>query len=200
MASISVISAGQFVDGAVSAQEDLLVEGRIGGSIGSTHKVIVAADGYLEASVQAREVVVEGTIVGDLTVSEDVTVTATGQVQGEIRAKRLSLEAGGRICGLVVTGVEPVTAAPRPRGQSGRARTKTAAWSPSELSTAQTTGADEVDEVVETPQISASSKAKTSRKTSIRKSSSQARARGGRKRGGSKEVVEVDEVVETSGD
>ncbi|MEC9073416.1 MAG: polymer-forming cytoskeletal protein, partial [Myxococcota bacterium] len=103
MASISVISAGQLVEGAVSATEDLLVEGRIDGSVGSTHKVIVAADGYLEASVQAREVVVDGTIVGDLTVTEDVTVTATGQIQGEIRAKRLSLEAGGRVCGLVVT-------------------------------------------------------------------------------------------------
>ena len=194
MASTSVISAGQIIDGAVSAQEDLIVDGRIDGSVESTQQVVITADGVVEASIHAREVVVEGTVVGDLTVSEDVTVTASGQVQGAIRAKRLTLEAGGRVSGMVVTGVEPVSAAPRPRGHSTRARAKTATWSPSEL-----VAAPEADEQeVEPPVVVTAGKTKSARKkTTARRG--QGRSRSGRKRT-AKEVVELDEVVETSND
>lgn len=193
MASTSVISSGQIIDGAVSAEEDLIVDGRIDGSVESTQQVVITADGVVEASIQAREVVVEGTVVGDLTVSEDVTVTASGQVQGAIRAKRLTLEAGGRISGMVVTGVEPVSAAPRPRSSATRARAKTATWSPAELVAA--TEADEPE--TEAPVVATPRKTKSTRKTTARRG--QGRSRSGRKRT-AKEVVELDEVVETSSD
>ena len=125
------IAPRTLIDGAVVAREDLIVAGHLRGRLESEHAVLVEPRGVLQARCRVRDLRVQGIVLGDVVASGDVIVEATGQVQGSIRALRLTLVAGGRIAGEVITGpgadtapaplraAEPRFASPRPEPAPG---------------------------------------------------------------------------------
>lgn len=106
MSDTSYISAGQRVVGTVSAAEDLVIVGRVEGRIQSEATVTVEAQAIVEADIHARHVVVRGIVVGEIAGVDGIEVAPTGQVLGDLRTRRLALRAGGRISGLVHSGID----------------------------------------------------------------------------------------------
>lgn len=106
MSDISVIAANHRVVGTISAAEDLVVQGRVEGRILSDATLIVDASAIVEGEILARHVIVRGVVVGDISGVEQIEVSASGQVLGDLKTRRLALKAGGRVSGLVHTGVE----------------------------------------------------------------------------------------------
>lgn len=96
------IGSSVALKGTLKADEDLILEGELNGSIKvASHKVIVGQKGRVKADVSARVIEVEGIVVGDLTGSERVIVTASGNVEGNIKAPRVSLENGAQFKGSI---------------------------------------------------------------------------------------------------
>jgi cytoskeletal protein CcmA (bactofilin family) len=96
------IGSSVALKGTVKADEDLILEGELNGSIKvAGHKVTVGRKGRVKADVSARVIEVEGSVVGDLTGSERVVVTANGTVEGNIKAPRVSLENGAQFKGSI---------------------------------------------------------------------------------------------------
>lgn len=93
------------IRGDVSGDEDLLIQGRVDGSVDlKEHAVTVGPDGEVKASIVARVVTIEGRVEGDLTAEEQVVLRGTAWVQGDIIAPRVVLEDGSRFRGGVDMG------------------------------------------------------------------------------------------------
>ena len=84
--SSSVLGPNVVFKGELSAQEDLLIHGRIEGSIehnAATLTIGTRAD--IKADIVARKIIVQGKVRGDMRASEAVIVEATAEVHGAHR-------------------------------------------------------------------------------------------------------------------
>src|SRR5687768_6241361 len=90
------------LEGKLTGEEDLLVDGRFRGEIQvPAHQVTVGSDGRVEGEVRANSIVVEGEVRGNLHASQQVLVRASGRVHGDIRAPRVALDQGCRFKGAI---------------------------------------------------------------------------------------------------
>ncbi len=98
----SVIGASLLVQGDVTGEEDLVVHGRVEGSISLKQNLVtVGTDGHVNATVTAQSIKVEGTVEGELRGREQVVVAQTGSVSGNIVTPRVTLEDGCRFKGSI---------------------------------------------------------------------------------------------------
>jgi cytoskeletal protein CcmA (bactofilin family) len=88
------------IRGDVTGDEDLLIQGRVDGSVDlKEHAITVGSDGEVKASVIGRVVVVEGRVEGDINSDEQVILRGSAWVKGDIAAPRVVLEDGARFQG-----------------------------------------------------------------------------------------------------
>lgn len=80
--------------GELSAQEDLVVQGSVEGSITHTQNLTVGTDGSMKGDIRARVIVVDGKVEGDLYATESVTIRATAKVKGNVFAPRVGITEG----------------------------------------------------------------------------------------------------------
>ena len=101
-AAIATVGPSITIEGDVTGEEDLLIEGRIGGKITlPQNSVTVGSRGRVRAEVTASSITVEGEVEGDLFAEEEVVIRPTGKVRGNIVAPRVSLESGCRFKGSI---------------------------------------------------------------------------------------------------
>ena len=87
--------------GQLSAEEDLLIQGQIEGSIKHTSNLTIGKEGRVKANVSAAYISVEGTVQGDLTSSQSVTVHETADISGNIYSPTVSLLEGATFNGTI---------------------------------------------------------------------------------------------------
>ena len=93
------------IRGEVTGDEDLLIDGRIEGSVTlDQHSITIGPEGKVKANVAARIVTVEGRVDGNLTGEEQVVLRRSSVVQGDIKAPRVVLEDGAQFRGGVQMG------------------------------------------------------------------------------------------------
>ncbi len=93
------------IKGEVTGDEDLLIQGRVEGSVAlELQTVTVGSDGRVKANITGRVVTVEGEVEGDLHAQEQVVLRSSARVTGDITAPRVVLEDGARFRGLVDMG------------------------------------------------------------------------------------------------
>lgn len=84
------------IKGEISGDEDLLIQGRVEGSINlQAHEVVVGESGQVSADITARTVKIDGRVNGDVNGEEVVIISRQGNVRGNIVAPRVILEDGG---------------------------------------------------------------------------------------------------------
>lgn len=115
----AVIGPSIHIDGTLKGEEDLLIEGRVTGTVQlREHSLTVGSKGQVEANVYAHTIMVEGQVDGDLYGSERVGVRSSARVRGNITAPRVSLEDGARFKGAIEMDPEAVEAALGTRGKA----------------------------------------------------------------------------------
>jgi len=87
--------------GELSADEDLMLFGRVEGSIRHTSSLTVGAGGSVLGDIHAKVIIVKGTVDGDLIATESVTVSPTANVLGDISAPRICIVEGAQFNGNV---------------------------------------------------------------------------------------------------
>jgi cytoskeletal protein CcmA (bactofilin family) len=80
--------------GELSAQEDLIVQGSVEGSITHTQSLTIGTDGSMKGDVRARIIVIDGKVEGDLYATESVNIRATAKVKGNVFAPRVGISEG----------------------------------------------------------------------------------------------------------
>jgi cytoskeletal protein CcmA (bactofilin family) len=87
--------------GELYADEDLLIQGVIEGTINHTQRVTVGKEGKVKANIKAQIIKVEGSIEGDLHAEKSVYVDDTGNLRGNIHAPSVSIVEGANFNGAV---------------------------------------------------------------------------------------------------
>lgn len=97
----TVIGAGITIEGEVTADEEVIVQGIIRGKLTTQDAVVVEAGATIEADVSAASVVVGGNVTGDVTASDRVDLQAGGKLVGDVKAARLTIADGASFKGNV---------------------------------------------------------------------------------------------------
>jgi cytoskeletal protein CcmA (bactofilin family) len=100
-AKIPVLGKTLLFRGELTAEEDVILQGRVEGSIRHARNLIIGTDGSVLGDVYASHLTVEGLVEGDLHCTEAVIVRATAQVRGNIYAPRVGIMEGALFNGRV---------------------------------------------------------------------------------------------------
>jgi cytoskeletal protein CcmA (bactofilin family) len=90
----SVLGPSLRFRGELSAQEDLIIQGSVEGSITHTQSLTVGTDGTMKGDIRARVILIDGKVEGDLYATESVTIRATAKVKGNVFAPRVGITEG----------------------------------------------------------------------------------------------------------
>ena len=83
------------IDGAIIAEEDIIIEGSLKGSIiAKSHLVTIGKNGRIEATIQADNIVISGRMKGEITAFNKVQITQGADFTGQIKAKSIAVEDG----------------------------------------------------------------------------------------------------------
>jgi cytoskeletal protein CcmA (bactofilin family) len=136
--NVSVIGSTLVFKGELSADEDLIIEGCIEGTIAHHKKhLTIGEQGRVTADIHASSVIILGQLIGDIHSEGIVSLAKSANVKGDIFCARIVMEDGARFKGKIDMGdapkvsvvpKEPVQAEPvrteKPRtvaGQTGKA-------------------------------------------------------------------------------
>ena len=90
--------------GELSADEDLIINGTIEGSITHLQRLTIGRDGTVRAHVDAQQVVIEGRIEGDVRAGKSVSVMQTAHMLGDISAPTITILEGAKFNGSINMG------------------------------------------------------------------------------------------------
>ncbi len=97
--SHNTIAHATQINGDVTAEADLRIDGNIIGNIICQGKVIIGPKGSVTGNISAESAEVLGMITGDLKVKESLSIKATAQVNGNIEMRTLSIEPHAMLTG-----------------------------------------------------------------------------------------------------
>jgi len=98
---VSVLGPTLVFKGELSADEDLLLRGRVEGSIDHTASLRIGEEGSVKGNIKAKYVAVEGQVEGDIQGGDSVTVKASARVVGNLFAPTVSLVEGAHFKGTI---------------------------------------------------------------------------------------------------
>jgi len=87
------------IRGNLTGNEDLVVEGRIEGTLTLGNHLTIEQTGVVEADVETEDLTVMGELNGDIVAHSSVTINADAKLVGNIRAPRVIIEDGARFKG-----------------------------------------------------------------------------------------------------
>jgi cytoskeletal protein CcmA (bactofilin family) len=106
----SVMTLGKTLSfkGELSADEDLILMGRVEGMISHTASVTVGQGGVVIGDIHARFITIKGSVEGDLEATESIVIAPTATVTGDLAAPRVGIVEGAKFVGAVKMTAAPV--------------------------------------------------------------------------------------------
>ena len=98
---MSILPPSMRFKGDLSADEDLLIQGSIEGTINHTQRVTIGKEGRIKANITANIIKVEGAVEGDLHAAKSVYVDQSGNLRGNIHAPSVCLVEGSHFNGAI---------------------------------------------------------------------------------------------------
>jgi cytoskeletal protein CcmA (bactofilin family) len=98
---ISVLGPTLTFKGELTAKEDLMLKGRVEGSIVHTASLRIGEEGSVKGNISAKHITVEGTVEGDLHATAAVSVKESAHIKGNIYAPTVSLIEGAHFKGSI---------------------------------------------------------------------------------------------------
>lgn len=97
----TLIARGSRVDGQISGDAELIIEGEVHGEIKLRSHLVVGKEGVIRGTVSARSVEVSGKIIGNVHGGERVEVLASGTLEGDVSSPRVMIADGAFFKGKV---------------------------------------------------------------------------------------------------
>ena len=97
----TVIGSSIVIDGEISGDEDLIIEGTVKGKIALRQSLFVEGSGVIEADIETANVEVSGHVTGNISATEKVELKADCKVVGDIRSPRILIADGAVFKGSV---------------------------------------------------------------------------------------------------
>ena len=97
----TVIGGSIVIDGEISGDEDLVIQGTVKGKIHLKENLFVENGGVVEADIQTQTVTISGQVTGNIHASDKVEIRADGKMVGDIKAPRILIADGATFKGSV---------------------------------------------------------------------------------------------------
>jgi len=97
----TIIGSTIVVDGEITGDEDLIIQGTVKGRIGLKESLIVEASGVVEADIETQNIEVAGQVTGNITASDKVELKSDCRVVGDIKSPRILIADGAAFKGNV---------------------------------------------------------------------------------------------------
>ena len=97
----TVIGPGLSIEGELSAQEEVVVQGTFRGTLSSKDAVSVGQGAVVEADIRGASLSCAGQVTGNVTADERVDIQAGGRLIGDVKASRLTIADGASFKGNV---------------------------------------------------------------------------------------------------
>ncbi len=90
------------IQGTVTANEDLRLDGRVEGSIDvPNHVVTIGPEGRVEGEILAKVAVIEGFVRGGVRAADRMVMAETAVLDGDVATPRLEMREGARVDGRI---------------------------------------------------------------------------------------------------
>jgi cytoskeletal protein CcmA (bactofilin family) len=93
-ASMSLVSENIRIEGELGGEENILINGRVLGSIKLNGDIVVGQSGVVEADIEGNTIVIQGTVKGNVTARSHLEIQATGKMIGDITARSIDIKEG----------------------------------------------------------------------------------------------------------
>ena len=90
----TIIGRESVVNGKLSIQNSLRIEGRVNGEITSTGTVTIGAKGEVEGDIIAVNTIVGGRVKGSIKATEKIILETNSILVGDLQAARLTIDEG----------------------------------------------------------------------------------------------------------
>ncbi len=119
--AINTLVKGTTVEGNVSSESDIRVDGSIKGNLMCRARVVIGSTGTIEGEIRCVNAVIEGSFNGKLWVEDTLNIRETATVNAEVQTNKLVVQAGatfngsvkmGEVSATAVRSTKPATAAP----------------------------------------------------------------------------------------
>lgn len=101
--SRTVIGSTLEIEGEIHGAEELVVQGKLKGSVVDGKSVVIEKTGQVEAQISASSVRVSGGLEGRVDAKERVEIDVDGRMNGDIKAPRISIAEGAHYKGHIET-------------------------------------------------------------------------------------------------
>jgi cytoskeletal protein CcmA (bactofilin family) len=97
----TVIGSSITIDGEISGDEDLVIQGTVKGKISLKESLFVEGSASVEADIEVQNVEITGRVTGNISASDKVELKADCRVVGDVRAPRILIADGASFRGNV---------------------------------------------------------------------------------------------------
>ncbi|MGC6417090.1 MAG: bactofilin family protein [Bradymonadia bacterium] len=100
----TVIGSSLVIEGEISSEESVVVQGTVKGRIETTQPLFVENSAQLEADIEAETVEISGNLTGNVTAQTRVEIKADASVVGDVKSPRILIADGARYKGSIDMG------------------------------------------------------------------------------------------------
>lgn len=105
----TIIGRGSVIEGTLTVQSSLRVDGKIIGTVQVADSLIVGKDGEIEGEVRVKNAVIGGKVKNKIIATGKVVLEAKSLVYGEVKTSRLVIDEGAVFEGRCVMGEDGKT-------------------------------------------------------------------------------------------
>ena len=97
--SVNLIGAGTIIDGDITTNGDMRIDGTLKGSINVKGKLVVGTSGSVEGEIICQNADISGTVKGKIGVAEILSLKASAKLTGDIITNKIAVEPGAMFTG-----------------------------------------------------------------------------------------------------
>ena len=92
--SSNLLVRGTRVEGNISTESDIRIDGKLVGELTSKGKVIIGPSGEIRGDIECQNAMIEGHFSGNIVVHELLQVKDSAHVEGDVRTAKLIVQSG----------------------------------------------------------------------------------------------------------
>jgi cytoskeletal protein CcmA (bactofilin family) len=97
--SVNIIGAGTVIEGDITTNGDIRIDGTLTGSINVKGKLVIGASGSVEGEIICQNADISGIIKGKIGVAELLSLKASSKLTGDIITNKIAIEPGAAFSG-----------------------------------------------------------------------------------------------------
>jgi cytoskeletal protein CcmA (bactofilin family) len=90
----TVIGKGSVIEGLLTVQSSLRVDGRVQGQVQASDSLVVGKDGEIDGEIKARNAIIGGRVKNRILATGKVVLEAHAVVHGEVKTSKLVIDEG----------------------------------------------------------------------------------------------------------